>query len=99
MLYLLHILAALRCSLYLSFTYIVASTPRESRRQPAILFITLFVIIIKFEFASYSCNFALFLISTNVTDFKRFQQQLFINYITDQLGESSEKKFAEFDTI
>ena len=42
--YLLRIPAALRCSLYLSFTDIVASIPRESSRQPAILFLAFLVI-------------------------------------------------------
>ena len=40
-LYLLRIPPSLQCSLYKSFIYIVATIPRESGRQPAILFFTL----------------------------------------------------------
>ena len=66
----------LHCSFHLSFTYIIASIPRESDRQPAILCSTLLVTLsmdylngafaINYNpviFASYSCHFALLLIS------------------------------------
>ena len=50
MLYLLHIPATLRCSLYLSFTYIVASIPQESGRQFAIVFYILLVTFVDYIF-------------------------------------------------
>ena len=42
LLYLLRDPAALNCSLYLTFTYIVASILQESGRQPVISFFILF---------------------------------------------------------
>ena len=50
MLNLLHIPNTLRCSLYLSFAYVIANTPHESGRQFAIVFYILLVTFVDYIF-------------------------------------------------